>query len=372
MDKINVYSVYGMKGGEKSIMVSGHVKKPGEYPLSQNMKLSHIIFAVGGFEDNDFKRDTYLQQSHLIRYDKDSTQKKIISFDLEKLLEGGSPEDIFLQSGDEVRIYPSKMFQDEKVVEIIGAVRMQGSYEYFKDMSLLDLINVAGGLSETADTDKAEIVKVLTLNPGSGRESYIKSINYANLSESSEIKLSNRDVVYIRKNPKFRQISRVRIEGLVKFPGEYILKSEDETLSDIIRRAGGILPAGFAEGAVLERGGEKMIINFRKAIKKPKSEYDPVLKRDDKIFVPEKDYRIQIAGAVAMEKIDIQYLPGRDVDFYVEAAGGYTENADINKVRIMLPGGRSIKARGVFFDPSVVMGSKIIVPAKAKRGSAGF
>src|SRR5690606_39923285 len=45
----------------------------------------------------------------------------------------------------------------------------------------------------------------------------------------------------------------VRIEGEVRMPGEYALLKKDETISDLIRRAGGVTEFAYLPGASLQR-----------------------------------------------------------------------------------------------------------------------
>ena len=45
----------------------------------------------------------------------------------------------------------------------------------------------------------------------------------------------------------------VRIEGEVLFPGLYVLSSPNERLSDLIKRAGGVSPQAYIQGATLKR-----------------------------------------------------------------------------------------------------------------------
>jgi hypothetical protein len=52
---------------------------------------------------------------------------------------------------------------------------------------------------------------------------------------------------------------------------------------------------------------------------------------------------------------------GKSIDFYVERAGGYLENADRKKSRVVHPNGLSLPNRG---GSKVIAGSTVIVPLK--------
>ena len=53
----------------------------------------------------------------------------------------------------------------------------------------------------------------------------------------------------------FRTQRQVKIEGEVLYPGYYTIMREDERISDIIKRAGGLTTYAYTEGASLKRTG---------------------------------------------------------------------------------------------------------------------
>jgi len=61
------------------------------------------------------------------------------------------------------------------------------------------------------------------------------------------------DVVYVRRSPLYRNQSNVVIEGEVKFPGKYALRSGNDRISDLLGRAGGLTQFAFPAGTILIR-----------------------------------------------------------------------------------------------------------------------
>ena len=57
----------------------------------------------------------------------------------------------------------------------------------------------------------------------------------------------------VRKAPGYKEQVRVSIEGEVVYPGSYAIVSNQEKLSDLLKRAGGIKEGGYATGAFLLR-----------------------------------------------------------------------------------------------------------------------
>ena len=62
-----------------------------------------------------------------------------------------------------------------------------------------------------------------------------------NLSdEALNFQLEPYDQVAVRVNPDYQEVRTVVLTGEVKFPGVYSLMSKDETIAEVIKRAGGL------------------------------------------------------------------------------------------------------------------------------------
>src|SRR5690606_11904562 len=61
------------------------------------------------------------------------------------------------------------------------------------------------------------------------------------------------DIVSVHTSTGYEVQRMVRIEGEVQMPGEYALLKKDETISDLIRRAGGVTEFAYLPGASLQR-----------------------------------------------------------------------------------------------------------------------
>ena len=58
------------------------------------------------------------------------------------------------------------------------------------------------------------------------------------------------------------------VEGAVNYPGYYSLVGPNETLSDIIERAGGLKKEAYAFGSTFLRNGNKIQLNIDKIVQK--------------------------------------------------------------------------------------------------------
>ena len=167
MDQVQIFSLTEMIPGHR-VALSGHVKRPGRYPLLEEMTLYDLIFKGGGFIDEEFRELTYLQRAELVRVKEDSVTKEIIPFNLADVLEKKGLAETLLRSEDAVRIYSLAEIEgaSEKYVSISGHVKRPGRYELFEEnMTLYDLVFKSGGFDDKeyfklTYLQRAELVRV--------------------------------------------------------------------------------------------------------------------------------------------------------------------------------------------------------------------
>ena len=147
-DKVQIYSKMDMIS-KKYVSIIGHVQNPGQYTLQDNLTLYDLIFKAGGFFDEDFKKQAYLERAELIRIN-DKRAKKLIPFNLDLVLNNESIADMILKSGDVVRIYSAEEIEGNmRYVKISGHVKAPGMYElYSENMRFSDLVFKAGGFDD--------------------------------------------------------------------------------------------------------------------------------------------------------------------------------------------------------------------------------
>ena len=157
-----------------------------------------------------------------------------------------------------------------------------------------------------------------------GAESENGVFTYGENDDVRRMHLQHRDVLYIRSNPEFIPQQHVQIKGEVLFPGAYALQKENETLSNLVRRAGGILATGFAQGGSLIREGQRVVVSFE-AIMEGDARSDVILLDGDQIVIPRKPNTVAVRGNIGIEGL-IKYRRGKKVAYYLDQAGGTQEN----------------------------------------------
>jgi polysaccharide export outer membrane protein len=126
----------------------------------------------------------------------------------------------------------------------------------------------------------------------------------------------------------------VFVEGEVASPGMHTLHQQ-MTLLHLIAMVGGVTDKADLTQAYLLRNNEKMPVDFYKLIKQGDLTQNLVLRPNDLIFIPDNfDRRVTVSGEVKAPQI-IPYREGLTVLDVILQAGGFTEFAKRNNVRIV-------------------------------------
>ena len=145
-------------------------------------------------------------------------------------------------------------------------------------MTIIDLILEAGGVGNDIFNFEFEIARIDPKNKDNSK--YAKIINgsinnsaktYQIGNNNTEILLKPYDLVIIRPNPNFRSQSLVKIDGFVMYPGEYALRSPNERVTDLIKRAGGLREEAYPYASRIVRNGENLNVSLHEIINFPSS-----------------------------------------------------------------------------------------------------
>lgn len=398
-DEVSVDSI--IERYENMVEIKGAVFRPGMYQLGGD-----ITTVRGLLEQCDgVTEDAFTTRGVMHRMNPNRTLK-VISVDVEGILNGTTP-DIALQNED-VLFIPTKTEQiTERTITIHGEVQYPGVYAYADNETIEDFILQAGGLKETASTVKVDIARRIYNDKATTSDSLIAKTYSLALKEGFVIDgepgfiLQPFDEVYVRRSPGYMTQQNVSITGEVNFPGSYTLSKRGTRLSDIIKAAGGPNITAYIKGARLERyitqeermrmqqvlkmaqrsGDGKDSINTQlldlgdryyvgiqldKALANPGSDYDLVLRENDRIIVPEYTNTVKISGEVLYPNT-VAYKKGSKAKYYINQAGGFGQRAKKGHTYIVHMNG-TVNQMGKGAKPTP--GSEIIVPTKPKTDAA--
>ncbi|MCC5938453.1 MAG: SLBB domain-containing protein [Lunatimonas sp.] len=258
----NQFSIFSVKGGDtytvgrvldrytNRVQIKGAVFREGNYALTEGLTLKELIRHADGL-----RGEAYLERASILRT-KDDLTTEILTVNLRELLNGGAA-DIPLQREDVVRVSSIYDLQEEVYVQITGEVRNPGTYPYSSQMTVEDLIVLAGGLRESASTQDIEIARRV-VDPAEGLFSTLVPVTITRdlISSVASQRLEPFDNLVIRRKPNFSLEKMVYVEGQVNSPGTFVVQSAKERISDVIQRAGGLTSFAYSKGATLIRRTE--------------------------------------------------------------------------------------------------------------------
>ena len=374
------------------ITVEGAVAVPGEYSISNVENIYDIIEKAGGLLDYAIKDRAYIIRKS------GGIENQIISFNF------SNAQNIVPKAKDKIIISSKIDLNRTKNVRIEGQISEPNNYPFFDGMTLIDLILISKGVTLKGDLKNISIYRSTY---DESRQNPVQTINvsldsdFSKIDNTNNINLEEDDLVVVREKLGYQDKEFVKVEGLVKYPGSYAIKSNNYSLYNLIQDFGGFLKDASLDGIKIVRENKledilnddedssklfglsnKDSLNFKLEVKPfieigvdidkvlktngSDSEYNIVLKPSDKVVVPRKDNSIEITGAVQQSSA-VTYSNSLTTISAINRAGGFSENAKKNSVYVVYQNGNIASTKTfLFFSiyPKLKPGSTIVVPEK--------
>ena len=387
------------------VELKGAVYRPGMFAIGEGLNtVGDLIRTADGVTD-----DAYLDRVQLFREGPD-LQLQVEALDLRGILAGTVP-DIKLKRNDLIVVQSIHELEERGALTIGGQVARPGTYPFAENTTLEDLIFQAGGLLEGASTARVDISRRI-VNPSSTEAtqqlSKIFTVSIENglgVGEGQGFILKPYDRVEVRRSPGYSSQETVRINGEVLFDGNYVLQKRNERVSDLVRRAGGVIDGAYVKGASLQRRlseaeylarkeairmamansqagqGDSIAlskiqvadtynvgIDLEQALSHPFSSYDLVMQPGDVLYIPQEQSTVKISGDVMFPNA-VVYQPGKKLKYYIDQAGGYGQRAKKGKAFVVYLNGTVARAkRNTVIEP----GCQIIVPSKSSTSGTDW
>jgi len=414
-DSVSVDSI--LPRYQNTVEVKGAVFRPGMYQLGAGINsVRTLIQHAEGLTEQAFTARAVIHRMNADR------TLRVIAADIEGIM-SGRVADIPLKENDVLFIPTKEEAMTERTITINGEVHYPGIYKYADNETLEDFVLQAGGLKETASTVKVDVARRVSDPKALTTDSIIaKTYSFA-LKDGFVVDgqpgfvLQPYDEVYVRRSPAYSEQQNVTVDGKVMFPGTYAMAYRNMRLTDLVKMAGGVAPDAYIKGArimrvpneaertrmeaafkmqqeqlrqqlmqlavnnnnsMLQNSDEtlqKQLEKFQvpntypvgieldKALKDPKSDANIVLRAGDRLLIPSYTATVKINGAV-MYPNTVSYERGESVRHYLDAAGGFAQNARKSGVYIIYMNGMVGKvSRGAKVEP----GCEIVVPSKLTR-----
>lgn len=402
------YSVFQLKDGdvitaeaildrfENKLEIKGAVYRPGIYQFGGSLNtVRQLVEKADGLMGDAFTGRAVLHR------ERENLTREVIQVDINGIMKGTAP-DIPLQRNDVLYIPSIHDLEDLGSIIVYGEVARPGEFPFADNTTLEDIIIQAGGLKESASTVRVDISRRIKDSKGTEAVSTIGEMYSFSLKDGFVIDgepgfvLQPYDQVYVRRSPAYQEQVNVSISGEILYEGSYALTEKSERLSDLIKKAGGVTPFAYIKGARLSRrinaderkrmetvldmakSGKDSIdvnrldlgdvyyvgIDLEKAMLKPGSSADIVLREGDVIEVPEYNNTVRISGAV-MYPNTVSFEDGKTLKYYIEQAGGYGFRAKKSKAYIVYMNGQVKRAKRSSRE-LIQPGCEVIVPVKEK------
>ncbi|MEK8045036.1 SLBB domain-containing protein [Ideonella margarita] len=218
------------------VFVSGFVQRPGSLSVNSLSSVLHVVMRAGGPTAAGSFRNITLRRNG----------KVVSGFDLYNLLlNGDRSADQVVQADDVIHIGPVG-----PQVGLIGSINQPAVFELKPNETVADLLAMGGGFSAVADRTRVAVERLA--DRATGRVAELKLDGAGQRST-----LSAGDVVRVFSAvtaalPLNLQNKRIRVEGEVARPGDYVL-APNSTLADAIQAAGGLTPAAYVYGTEFTR-----------------------------------------------------------------------------------------------------------------------
>lgn len=313
------------------VSVTGVVKFPGKFPISNEGRVAGAILAAGGLTEK-----TLNTEAELFRYRIEDGDKRVsdrLIFNPQFALQNDEQHNLLLQPYDEIHLKPIAQWDETSVsVTVKGEVRYPGIYRINPGETMQDLLKRVGGFTEWAEPKNA----VFT------RENLRKR-------EAMEMQQMAND---LEKN----LLMGLKADaGLIKGDSQSILSLGQNLITRLKET-----PAVGRLVVTLDRGdsvGYASTLNME-------------LREGDVLYVPKRSYEVLVTGEVA-RAASLVYQPNMTVSDYLGKSGGATKRADKESIYIVHGDGSVEKFADGWFDSAlsttILPGDTIVVPLDIER-----
>lgn len=380
---------------ENRVSIEGAVYRPGNYELTEGLTLKGLIELADGV-----KEDAFMNRGIITRLNPDLSMQNV-SFHVADVMNGN--QDMPIRREDAVTILSINDLREERVVNISGEVQLPGEFEYRDNMTLSDLIFMAGGFLESATEASIEISRRLNYEEANQFNNKIAHVfqfsvnrNLSLLGADARFIIQPFDQVYVRRAPSFAEWGAIKVLGEVMHAGEYSLTSKNERISDIVKRTGGLSPDAYPEGAMLTRRvevsnkvkrlrQELMLrdstltfsdmdfdvvgVDLSEIMQAPGGRKDIFMRPGDELVIPREMQTVKISGEV-LNPLSVSFEKGKGIKRYVDQGGGFSVDAKKGRTYVIYANGVASSTKNYLFFrsfPRVTAGSEIVVPKKPER-----
>jgi polysaccharide biosynthesis/export protein len=311
---------------ENRLYLYGNVLKPGAHHFNSGDTLNSFFKRqiTAHSLEGLFLADTILDYFVIKRLDTKTLKREIISGNLSAIINNTSSSSISLQEEDELYFFNNEFSLANTTVNVVGEVKRAGKFNFFKGMTLLDLLYTAG-LKPTSYQEK-----IIVLNDPL---SQLPKLNFYSLDEAHTIKLQSNDEIRILSKQERDEIQYVSLLGAVNHPGKFRY-TKNLTFNDLANQANGLSHQAYKTEFELSRyeinEGKRAVKIYRHNVEEALKE-NLVILPDDEIFIYDipnwnNTIKVTLEGEVNFPGT-YSVAKGEKLADIIKRAGGYTDDA---------------------------------------------
>ena len=363
------------------VFVTGFVARPGTYVVTSLSSAVAALMRAGGPSAAGTFRNIELRRGAGL----------ISRFDLYALLlKGDRSADRILQAGDVVHVGAVGT-----QIGFIGSVNKPAVLELNPGETITEALSMVGGFTAVADRSRLAVERLQERNAGRVVQLELPKDERSTLANGDVLRAFSAVTVLL---PSQRQNKRVKVEGEVARPAEYVLP-EGVTVRDAIRAAGGYTSGAYLPAAEIMRTSVQRTQqeNYERALRDMETDAarqagsqrvssgddanvqaaraqatsrlierlralrpngrivlqmapdatdlpDLALEDGDRIYIPARPTTVGVFGSV-FNAATYLHLPGRSIDDYLRLAGGPTKGADKDSIFVVRANGSVLSRR---------------------------
>ncbi len=437
-DQVEIYS--SLDKLQEIVSLHGHVERREDFQWLPGLRLTSLV------PDKDSLLDKPdLDYAMIRRENLDTGEISVIAFQPRVAFANhGSVDDPELQAKDQIFFFglEDSESRDEIVeklldelrtqtrpgtkaslISVSGPVHFPGEYPLADGMRVSDLIRAGGNMKDDAYVLSAELTRYRYEADGSIGIEHLTIDSLSAIAEDPQrdLLLQPYDNLRIKPLPDWAERGTVEIRGEVRFPGVYPVR-RGETLSEVLKRAGGFTEHAFPDGAVFLRESLKtkeaarkeelmarleadlallsvekasgdalqagslaqsLLAQLRKtdavgrmvidlsAVAEGRADQPLLLENGDKLIVPIRPQEVMVIGEVQHPTSHL-FKKRMNLKGYVGLSGGFTYKADQKRVFVVKANGSVGNTRGSSWFPTgntgIHPGDTVVIPLDVDRG----
>lgn len=313
-----------------TVFVNGTISHPGEYPLSPGMRITDLIKASGGLNENTYSLSAELTRYVLVNGEYRITNHSFINMD--KVLQGHITNNSILKPYDHLVFHTKPEWRDKMSIQIAGEIVFPGTYPVSRTETLCQVLQRAGNFTDGAYPFGAIFI---------------------------------RESVRIKQQKALDRIHDDLDDLLVQIHLSPSVNNDEK------------MPAGEGKHQILKaikqlqraKALGRMVIDLEEA-RHCGTESDLVLENGDKLFIPKYSNEVTVMGEVYFSTSHL-YRKNRGARDYITLSGGSTVLAKTNHAYIVQANGEINTIRSNWFsfkkNYTVTPGATIYVPINVDR-----